>query len=796
MKPREPKGATVSWWNRTSIFAARSLALLPALVLLRIYEYALVRHRHALPNGAVRAMLTGLPGDVALTLFAALALCVPVLAIAAWRDDVAERVHRVFLVLIVLVHVALIHYLGVTFVPLGADVFGYSLHDISVTVRGSTSLGLSAMVPFAAAGWFMWFASGQARQFPLHALGTAGFMGAIGIAIVVPRLWLLAPRDFAEDTAYFLAVNPTVHLAVQAVQRARASGTSSRGEAFTGYPLLHRADAPDVLGPLLRLGDTPPNIVIIVVEGLGRDFVGDGARYGGFTPFIDSLTHQSLYWDNFLSTSGRTFGVLPALLASLPHVDGGFLQLGARMPRHLSLPGLLKARGYTTRYFTGTDGHFDMIDVFLERQGMDSIIDASAFGPGYERQPASEGGVSWGFGDDQLFRRVLASGPAVPVRPTLDIYLTITTHEPFLPPRPAEYATRFERRLAAPDIDEGRRAEYRTYAGVFESLLYLDDALRTFMAAYARRPDYARTIFLITGDHRLIPIPPASRLDRYRVPFLIYSPLVREPRRFSSVSSHLDVTPSLLALLQGHAGLSFPDSVPWLGTGIDTATAFRNVHALDLMRTTGQMDEYLDGTVFLSGDDLFTVDDHLGLAPASNATVQASTRAKLDRARALGRYVTSHDRIIPGTGADAAAVQEGRAADSAFAALGLTGQTPDSALRVARTHALARDYVTAQLIARKLLRDAPNHHDARALLGRTYAWQRKFDEARPILTELVRRAPDYLDGRLALIDMDIWSGQSRVALTDIAAALQRFPGNADIAARQRRALDLARTPAH
>ena len=54
----------------------------------------------------------------------------------------------------------------------------------------------------------------------------------------------------------------------------------------------------NVLGPYFELKEKQPNLVFIIVEGLGRDFVGPGAEFGGFTPYLDSLTTKSLYWEN------------------------------------------------------------------------------------------------------------------------------------------------------------------------------------------------------------------------------------------------------------------------------------------------------------------------------------------------------------------------------------------------------------------------------------------------------------------------------------------------------------------
>ena len=776
---------------------AVSAALLPVLLILRVYEVAIVRASHVLPSDASVAVLRGIAADAGLVLWTGALLAIPLLPLGRSRPLLANRIHRVVLAAVATLQVMLLQYLAVTLVPLGADVFGYSTSDIAETVMSSHGMGVLALLPLAIAAGATWWLTGLARRIRVSRPVAMTFFVLAAVTAVVPRLVNAQRRSFASDAGYFLSVNTTSYFAADAarhfVGRAYSGAGPDGGPTLTGYPLLHRSADTDVLGPLLSSTTVRPNIVLVVVEGLGRDFVGSGARYGGFTPFLDSLTTQSLYWNNFLSTSGRTFGVLPGLLASLPPAEGGFMELGAHMPRHMSLVSLLKARGYATSYFTGTDGHFDMIDLFMGRQGVDSFIDASRFGPGYERQPAGEGGFSWGYGDRELFRRSFESHAAAQAQPRLDVFLTITTHEPFIPPQQAAYEARFRSRLASLTASASRRAEYEKYHAVFETLLYLDDALRYWLGEYAKRPEYRNTIFIITGDHRLIPIPPDSRIDRYRVPFIIFSPMVRAPRTFSSVSSHLDVTPTLLAYLHRTYGMTFPDSVAWQGTGLDTTTSFRNGHALALMRTKSEVDEYLDGLNFLSGDEVFSVDADLHLTPVADSRVQATLRAKLTRLMQVSRYVTTGDRLFPATASDSVAASMVRKQDSAFAKLALTDSAPEALFATARSAALSGNYDRARVILEKLLRDRPGYHDARALYGRTFAWQRRFDEARPILIDLVQRAPEYADGYSALVDVELWSGNATAALKRVDEALVRFPGNPDLEARKVRALDLARS---
>jgi uncharacterized sulfatase len=62
------------------------------------------------------------------------------------------------------------------------------------------------------------------------------------------------------------------------------------------YPLQYQQNINDELGPLLnKTSNTPPNIVFVIVEGLGKTFVGPNAEYKGCMPYLDSLSEKSLF---------------------------------------------------------------------------------------------------------------------------------------------------------------------------------------------------------------------------------------------------------------------------------------------------------------------------------------------------------------------------------------------------------------------------------------------------------------------------------------------------------------------
>jgi phosphoglycerol transferase MdoB-like AlkP superfamily enzyme len=211
------------------------------------------------------------------------------------------------------------------------------------------------------------------------------------------------------------------------------------------YPFLKSFDeTKDVLAPFFKIQEEKPTIVVLIIEGLGSEFVGN-AEYGGFTPYLDSLASKSLYWNNFISTSARSFGILPSLLGSLPYGEKGFLEL-TKTPSHISLISVLKANGYTTSFYAGHQSKFDRNINFLEYHVIDYLIDENNFGLDYERSKAASQGYSWGYPDAEIYKKALSTFDKKKT-PRLDIVMTLTNHDPFDFPLKEKYEARVETKI-------------------------------------------------------------------------------------------------------------------------------------------------------------------------------------------------------------------------------------------------------------------------------------------------------------------------------------------------------------
>ena len=543
------------------------------------------------------------------------------------------KIFSFFLVAIFLIaQLVLSIYFNTALVPLGSDLYAYSIAEIKQTVGAAGGVSLQNILLFIGIAGIVFTALKYLPKRIKMPVWIAIMLPFIGLLFTITNAYIyLKPKglnDFSNNlilnkTDFFLS-NSYSHFFSEVIENdiyadnyiGDYEGVESKTVAFkylddANFPFLHQDSTQDVLTPFFTVGKTQPNIVIILVEGLGRAFTNEGAYLGNFTPFIDSLSNKSLYWKNFLSEGGRTFAVLPSLMGSLPFAKNGFLELGNAMPAHQSLYSLLKYNGYNTSFYYGGDSRFDNMDLFLGKNNVDEIKDEKTFPSGNIKLP-SVNGFTWGYNDKDLFNHYLTTrNSALDNTPQLSVILTVSTHNPFIINEQAKYLDRFEQRMNELEFSEATKNTYRNYKLQYSSILYLDDALRNFFNAYKKRPDYDNTIFVVTGDHRIPEIPMSTKIDRYHVPLIIHSPLLKRTAQFASISSHFDITPSLLSYLKTNYQLKLPSVKSWIGNGLDTVRSFRNIHSYPIMQTKADLVDFIMDEYHLNGQTLFKLNANM-----------------------------------------------------------------------------------------------------------------------------------------------------------------------------------------
>lgn len=547
---------------------------------------------------------------------------------------------------------ALLQYHWVSGVPLGADLFAYSGAEVATTVAGgwqASPLLLFALPVSLAVLWGVLLLT-RHELWPRATRRQAGIVLAASVLAFAFAPGRLAPSvvrtdadlDFVSNkTGFFLDASLAALRGDQASQPAHVlpKGHAPWDGRDQRHPFLHAERTPDTLGPLFDKRGAPPNLVFIIVEGLGRSFSGPGARLGSFTPFLDELGARSLYFENFLSGQGRTFGVLGTVFGSLPFGEHGLAALGERMPRHDSLLSILKGQGYDLRFYSGSNMDFDNEGIFLRRQGVGTIVSEKDYGPPAQRAN------DWGYADRELVEMALRREAAARAQPFAAILQTTSMHSPFTFPGKEVYLRRVDQHVAR--LKLGDRPEYRNGRDIFASVLYTDDALRLFFERAATLPGFDNTVFVITGDHRLPELPMDTRIERYHVPLIVYSPLLKAPRRIKAVSSQFDIAPSLLAWLSKGYGLRTPQQVTWLGTGLDTETSFRNLHAIPLKQTKTELSDFVSGAAYLAQGQLYTLSDGMTIDRADNPAAQAQARAQFAAFLKANRVAGQAEALAP-----------------------------------------------------------------------------------------------------------------------------------------------------
>ena len=653
-------------WQGLKTYTGYMVIFLALLVGASILEWIWDIVKYGMPEQPGKIVVYGLAKDLAFFLQTVL-VCFPPFALLYLLHARAAKVFFTLVaVVLILVQLSLTQYFLKTLVPLGADLWSYSWADIKQTVGAAGGIPVSTILTSLLAIGIIILAFIYLPQ-RARLRGFATFV----TFILITAAFLLGfthqadtwkpGKEFSNNLAlnkaqFFIGASYDHFFPKPQYPDIYADGylaepVAGNIQAFhyideTHYPFLHTTDSStEVLSPFFNSAATPPNIVIILVEGLGRAFTNKGGYLGNFTPFVDSLAGQSLYWENCLSEGGRTFAVLPSFTASLPFAQNGFAELKDQMPPQFSLLNILTHNGYHTSFYYGGDSKFDYMNLFLQKNSIGTIHDEATFPPGYTKLP-EQNGFTWGYEDKELFRHYFDTQQQ-PKQPYCNILLTVSTHNPFLINDQQAYLQRFEQRMNELGFDENRKQNARNYRYQFASILYTDDALRAFFTNYARRPDYKNTVFIITGDHRMPEIPMTSKIDRYHVPLIIYSPLLARTAVFSSVSTHFDVTPSLLQWLKKSYQLSVPDTVCWMGSGLDTARAFRNIHAYPLMQTKTDLVDFVMGDHLLNGNDLYKISNRMNLEPITDDTLLAQMKASFNRFREKNRQFITANKLLP-----------------------------------------------------------------------------------------------------------------------------------------------------
>ncbi len=356
---------------------------------------------------------------------------------------------------------------------------------------------------------------------------------------IANQLALNGPSAFASafleelqpDAAPIARLASFPDVAAGAAVRAAVTTDTETRLPETRHPLGRRS-----IGRAPRTGR---NVVVIVMESLHARGVRSLGGEHDDAPRFDELARDGVLFTDFHAVGTRTNRGLAGILASLPSLPGQSpvcaLRPGDRME---TLAGVLRRAEYRSVAVYGGDGQYDNLKQFAVGSGFDRLVALADF-----KSPRLV--TDWGVCDEDMFDRALAEFGALADDgdPFFGFALTLSNHRPYLVP---------PGRVDEGDPEDPRRAERVAFR-------YADHALGAFMDAAREEPWFDHTVFVIVADHgRDARGGVAPDAENFRVPLLLYAPLILPPRRVDALCSQIDVLPTVLGLVGGdHTHCSF-----------------------------------------------------------------------------------------------------------------------------------------------------------------------------------------------------------------------------------------------
>ncbi|MCX6076188.1 MAG: sulfatase-like hydrolase/transferase [Campylobacterales bacterium] len=288
-----------------------------------------------------------------------------------------------------------------------------------------------------------------------------------------------------------------------------------------------------------------PNIVIIIMESFASYKSSVSGNPLNPSPNVKYLADNGLYFKNYFSPATGTARSIYCTLTSLPDVE---LQgTSSRNPLIVNQHSIAHDFNSCEKsYFIGGSASWGNIRGMLS-QSLDNLAL-------YEEESYSAPRTDvWGISDIDLARE--ANGYLSKMKePFFSVIQTSGNHRPYTIPKES-YG--FQEKL---NIDENEIKKYGFESlNEYNSFRFMDYSIGHFMEEAKKSGYYKNTIFVFYGDHgisgntgeHVTKGENSSALDlgALRVPFIIYSPLITEPKVYERVVSEADVLPTIASML-------------------------------------------------------------------------------------------------------------------------------------------------------------------------------------------------------------------------------------------------------
>ena len=304
---------------------------------------------------------------------------------------------------------------------------------------------------------------------------------------------------------------------------------------FKKKTFFKNSELKSLINPIKQLNDSiysKPNVVLIVMESFGREYIGAFNKnikidnYISYTPFLDSLSKHSLIFTNAFSNGRQSIEALPSILASVPSFKVPFTSSPYANQDVQSLVSVFNELNYSTSFFHGApNGSMGFL-------GLSNILGFDNYFGKNEFNDDSLYDGFWGIWDEP-FLGFMKNKIDNFSEPFFTTFFSLSSHEPFKVPK--QYTNVFPKG----NVD------------MHQVIGYSDNALKTFFNLSKNEPWFRNTIFIITADHCNQFWYPFYRnpVNRFAIPILFYHPNNSFKGVNNELSQQLDIFPSVVDLV-------------------------------------------------------------------------------------------------------------------------------------------------------------------------------------------------------------------------------------------------------
>ncbi|MFT5970626.1 MAG: phosphoglycerol transferase MdoB-like AlkP superfamily enzyme [Flavobacteriales bacterium] len=322
------------------------------------------------------------------------------------------------------------------------------------------------------------------------------------------------------------------------------------------YPEITQEIINDLIQPIKQFPtdstiNKKPNVVLIITESYGREYIGafnkdNGIEnYVSYTPFLDSLANHSLIFTQAFANGYKSIHGMSSIISGIPSFKEAFTSSNYANQDITSVVSELKKMGYASSFYHGApNGSMGFLG-YSNILGIDRYYGKTEY-----NNDADFDGV-WGIWDAPFLTN-MAKDLSKEQEPFISAVFTITSHEPYIIPEDLEGK-----------FPEGNIPMHKTVG-------YTDYAFKKFFEKAKKQDWYDNTIFVITADHcnRVYYRDEYMKsLNRNAIPILIYDPNGKYQGVSSDLAQQIDIYPTILDM----AGYDKPFR-SWGRSLVDTTT--------------------------------------------------------------------------------------------------------------------------------------------------------------------------------------------------------------------------------